>query len=71
MKRHAGQYHGEAWTLTDRATGRQLGTRAYPSLAAASKARAKLCQLAAQHMSREGAADVAARCDVVLQNAKA
>ena len=64
MKRHAGQYRAiESWTLTDRATGRDIGARQYPTLADALDKRAHLVE-AARRVSQECAADVQQRCDV-------
>jgi hypothetical protein len=64
MTRHAGAYRAlKAWELCDRTSGATLGTRAYPCVAEAAQARAKLVALARQ-VSPECAADVQQRCDV-------
>ena len=53
----------ETWVLTDRTTGRQLGSKAYPTLARASEKRRQLIE-AARGVSRETAEDAARRCDI-------
>ena len=64
MKRHAGQYRAiEAWTLTDRATKRDIGVRQYPTLQTAISKRAHLVA-EAQRVSQECAEEVQQRCDI-------
>ena len=64
MTRHAGQYTiGEAWTLCDRRTRQDIGTRAYPTLQTAISKRAHLVA-EAQRVSRECAEEVQQRCDI-------
>jgi hypothetical protein len=53
----------ESWHLIDHATGRALGSKAYPTLAEAARKRAELVKLAAT-ISRECGQEAKARCDV-------
>ena len=65
MTRHAGQYRtiGEAWTLTDRATKRDIGIRQYPTLQTAISKMAHLVEVA-QRVSQEYGEEVRSRCDI-------
>jgi hypothetical protein len=53
----------EAWQLTDRATGKPLGSKAYPTLRDALDTRAKLLAVAS-NVSQEARQEVVERCDV-------
>lgn len=55
----------EAWILTDRITGKRLGSRTYPTLARASDKRHQLIEVAAR-ISPACAADAEARTDIKL-----
>ncbi len=63
MHRNAGAYTAEAWTLYDKATGRDMGTKAYPTLKDALETMAHLLQVAST-VSTECRQEVVERCDI-------